>query len=49
MDATRAGNMAHLLNHSCQPNCCSHIITVRCPTTGALEDHVIIFAKVRQV
>ena len=46
MDATRAGNMAHLLNHSCDPNCSSRIITVRDESTGELVDHVIIFAKV---
>lgn len=45
VDATRSGNMAHLLNHSCNPNCISRTITVRSPATGELQDHVIIFAK----
>ena len=37
VDATRSGNIAHLLNHSCNPNCYSRTIPV--------WDHVIIFAK----
>lgn len=45
VDATRAGNMAHLLNHSCEPNCVSRTVSVRDGTTGTLQDHVIIFAK----
>ncbi|GAX81946.1 hypothetical protein CEUSTIGMA_g9374.t1 [Chlamydomonas eustigma] len=45
VDATRAGNMAHLLNHSCQPNCYSRTITVRDVQSNRLDDHVIIFAK----
>ena len=45
VDATRSGNMAHLLNHSCDPNCYSRTVTVRDETTGVLVDHVIIFAK----
>jgi hypothetical protein len=40
-----AGNMAHLLNHSCEPNAYSRTITVRCAETGTLSDHVVIFAK----
>lgn len=39
IDATRAGSIAHLINHSCEPNCYSRVINVR----G--EDHIIIFAK----
>ncbi|GKV37734.1 hypothetical protein SLEP1_g45729 [Rubroshorea leprosula] len=38
-DATRAGSIAHLINHSCEPNCYSRLITVN----G--DEHVIIFAK----
>ncbi|GIL92473.1 hypothetical protein Vretifemale_19939 [Volvox reticuliferus] len=45
IDATRAGNMAHLLNHSCDPNCFSRTITLSNPVTGATSDHVIITAK----
>lgn len=44
-DVACAGNMAHLLNHSCEPNSYSRTITVRCPDTGTLSDHVVIFAK----
>jgi hypothetical protein len=44
VDATRAGNMAHLLNHSCEPNCYSRTITVADPA-GGTTDHVVIFAK----
>jgi len=39
VDATKGGNIAHLLNHSCEPNCHSRIITVN----G--RNHVVIFAK----
>ncbi|GLC39703.1 hypothetical protein PLESTM_000930800 [Pleodorina starrii] len=45
IDATRSGNMAHLLNHSCSPNCYSRTITLSDPVTGATSDHVIITAK----
>ncbi|GFR40744.1 hypothetical protein Agub_g1354 [Astrephomene gubernaculifera] len=45
IDATRAGNMAHLLNHSCDPNCYSRTITLWDAATGATKDHVIIMAK----
>eukprot|EP00958_Prasinococcus_capsulatus_P005150 scaffold497_cov368-Prasinococcus_capsulatus_cf.AAC.14 len=40
IDATCMANFAHLINHSCEPNCASRTITVK----G--EDHVIISAKV---
>ncbi|KAK6145756.1 hypothetical protein DH2020_019625 [Rehmannia glutinosa] len=39
IDATRAGSIAHLINHSCEPNCYSRVISVN----G--DDHIIIFAK----
>ncbi|KAJ0989001.1 hypothetical protein J5N97_007357 [Dioscorea zingiberensis] len=39
IDATRAGSIAHLINHSCEPNCFSRMITVN----GG--EHIIIFAK----
>lgn len=43
VDATRSGNLAHLLNHACSPNCASRTITVT-HRDGATMDHVIIFA-----
>ncbi|CAI9117365.1 OLC1v1018743C1 [Oldenlandia corymbosa var. corymbosa] len=39
IDATRAGSIAHLINHSCEPNCYSRTISVN----G--DEHIIIFAK----
>ncbi|KAM0944167.1 putative [histone H3]-lysine(4) N-trimethyltransferase [Dioscorea sansibarensis] len=39
VDATRAGSIAHLINHSCEPNCFSRMISVN----GG--EHIIIFAK----
>ncbi|CAN6460712.1 unnamed protein product [Victoria cruziana] len=39
IDATRAGNIAHLINHSCEPNCYSRVVTV------CGDEHIIIFTK----
>ncbi|KAI4334802.1 hypothetical protein L6164_013511 [Bauhinia variegata] len=39
IDATRAGSIAHLINHSCEPNCYSRVISVN----G--DEHIIIFAR----
>lgn len=39
IDATRTGSIAHLINHSCEPNCYSRVIRVND------DDHIIIFAK----
>lgn len=39
IDATRAGSIAHLINHSCEPNCYSRVVTI----SG--DEHIIIFAK----
>ncbi|KAJ6403891.1 hypothetical protein OIU84_012148 [Salix udensis] len=39
IDATRAGSIAHLINHSCEPNCYSRVISAN----G--DEHIIIFAK----
>lgn len=39
IDATRAGSIAHLINHSCEPNCYSRVISIN----G--DEHIIIFAK----
>lgn len=43
VDATRSGNLAHLLNHACSPNCASRTITVK-QANGGTVDYVIIFA-----
>ncbi|KAK9809202.1 hypothetical protein WJX72_011258 [[Myrmecia] bisecta] len=45
VDATRKGNLAHLLNHSCDPNCYSRTITVQDKRSGRTHDHVVICAK----
>lgn len=48
VDATRAGNIAHLMNHSCSPNCFSAVKTIYKPSPdGGFEEveKVILFAK----
>ena len=44
VDATRSGNLAHLLNHSCEPNCFSRTVPVWDDERNVGVDHVIIFA-----
>ena len=39
-----AGNLAHMLNHSCEPNCYSRTIAVY-SAGGMMQEHVVIFAK----
>ncbi|XP_042059183.1 histone-lysine N-methyltransferase ATX2-like isoform X1 [Salvia splendens] len=39
LDATKAGSIAQLINHSCESNCYSRVITVND------NNHIIIFAK----
>ena len=39
VDATHTGSIAHLINHSCEPNCYSRTVT------ASGEDRIIIFAK----
>ena len=45
VDATKAGNMAHLLNHSCSPNCYSKHVHVWNDFLGQKIPHVVICAK----
>lgn len=44
MSAWLAGNLAHMLNHSCEPNCYSRTIEVL-NQAGQQEEHVVIIAK----
>lgn len=39
-----AGNLAHMLNHSCQPNCYSRTIEI-VNRAGRQEEHVVIIAR----
>jgi hypothetical protein len=39
VDATHSGSLAHLINHSCEPNCYSRLVAAR----G--KDRIIAFAK----
>ena len=41
----QAGNMAHLLNHSCEPNCYSRLTDVYDDGIGGPKEHVILYAK----
>eukprot|EP00775_Hariotina_reticulata_P004536 gene4536-4788_t len=45
VDATRSGNIAHLINHSCAPCCHSRTVTLVCHETGLKRDHVLIVAS----
>lgn len=37
--------MAHLLNHSCEPNCYSRLTGVWDEVTGSAVQHVVLYAK----
>ena len=37
--------MAHLLNHSCEPNCYSRLTDVWDEAAGRADQHVILYAK----
>ena len=42
----QAGNLAHLLNHSCAPNCHSRLVCVWDDGASSPREHVMLFAKV---
>lgn len=44
VDATKAGNLAHLLNHSCEPNCFSRSVPIWDAASMKHIDRVVIFA-----
>jgi SET domain-containing protein len=39
VDATKAGSIAHLINHACEPNCFSRVVRA----DG--DEHIVITAK----
>lgn len=45
VDATKAGNMAHVLNHSCDPNCYSKHVHVWNEGRNSKQPHIVICAK----
>jgi SET domain-containing protein len=43
VDASQQGNMAHLINHSCDPNCFSATKSIF--ASSGMQEHVIIIAQ----